>query len=766
MKNPQPPLRQTRLDYVVALAVLAFGAAVSLFALRNNDIWWLLATGRYILETKAFIYEDPFTFTLAGHPWSPQAYLSAIAFYLVHGGAGAVGLIALRAVLVVATLAVSLRTLARVGVSWAMSGVVVVLVVLVAQTRFMVRAHLFEYLFVAVTMGFLLTSHERKGRSFFVIPAVVQVLWTNMHPSFLLGPSLVGLYFAGEWLGQRAPVPGLRPFHRRDWRRVGILLAVVVAACVVNPNPAAFFSQPMGGEQRELISRYTLEWKSPFDPAIAAGNFHPYYEILLGLSAAALLLSLGRLQPAALFLILATAYLSLQSHRFRVEFALVALPLVCVLLRDAPLVASLSARLGRKRHGSWARIGLAAAAFALIALTARGRVEVGEAVQDRYPDRALEFISENRIAQRPFHTIGFGSFMVWDLYGQRKTFIDGRNFDAGLYRDFLAAQTNRAGLEHVIDKYRLDAFIVPAVESSDAGMTHIHRELARMPGWSLVYMDEVASVYAGAASADSSWMDRRAYRHYHPLTLSVEMLTAQDGPRIVRELERAVGEAPAYATLWLDLGLAQIALGNHARAVEALEEATRLAPENAVAWNRLGNAALLAGRFDEAIDAFRRLSGVVPGDARPHLYLARACQQASRKPEAILAYENAIGTDPRSVEAHVGLYRLYAEDRHWDTALTTAEEMARLIPESHAGLYYAAEALSAMGRTAEAIDRGNAALRVNPRAANVHMFLALRYAENGEYRRALERVESVLTLEPENKDALAMRTRMRKALGR
>lgn len=766
----QTTFRQNPLDMAMAAIVLAFAALVSLFAIRNNDVWWMMAVGRRILETKAFIYKDPFSFTLAGAPWSPQAYLSAIVFYLVHQGAGAAGLIVLRAVLVVATFAVVLRTLARTGVSWAMAAPVVVLVVLVSQTRFIVRAHLFEYLFLSILMGFLLTSHERKGRSFFVVPAVVQVLWTNMHPSFLLGPALVGLFFAGEWLSERITprLSGIRPLHRRrqagDYRRAALLFAVVVAACFVNPNPGAFLSQPFGGAQRELVSRFTLEWKSPFDPAIAGAGFHPYYEILLALAAVAVFMNLKRLSLGALFLLLGTMYLSLQSHRFRVEFGLVALPLVCVMLRDAPPLAAARKAIGGAPSRWLPRAALSAVAVLLVVFTARGRVEVDGTVKARYPDRALGFVIGNDVAHRPFSTIGFGSYMAWDLYGERQTFIDGRNYDAGLYRDFLGAQQNAQALGHVIAKYRLDAFILPSIEDSDAGMTRIHEALAAMPSWDLVYMDPVAYVYVDDASADSAFVAAHAYRAYHPLTLASTPPALRGA--VVAELERAAAEAPEYPRVWLDLGAAANATGSHDRAIEALETATRLEPDNAVAWNRLGIAEQTAGRRDEAVEAFQRLVEVAPDVAQSHLRLAEVLRWAGRNPEAALSYERAIEIEPGNAEPYVGLYEMYAAGHFWDAALSAAEKLQAAVPKSYLGYYYAAEALHELGRDPEAIAMGVQAIGVNPKAAVAHLFLAQRYDERGEYSKALERVESTLVLDPRNATALDMRGQLQRKLGR
>jgi hypothetical protein len=588
MTDPNQTIRRP-LDLALATAVLAFAALLALFAIRNNDVWWMLAVGRYMVETRSFITSEPFTFTLSGAPWTPQSWLSAIGFYLVHNAAGAAGLVVLRALLVVATTAVVLRTLARVGASWAVSAVLVVVLLLVANTRFLIRAHLFGYLFLAVMMGLLLTSHRRTGRALFIVPVAVQLLWTNMHPSYLLGPALAILFYGGEWVSQQAGGGWVRPFHRHDYRRALILIGLLVAACAVNPDPLTVPGAMAGGEQRELMSRFTLEWKSPFDPAIAGADFHPWYEILLALAALAVVVSARRLPLAAVLMLAGTAYLSLQSHRFRVEFALVAVPLIGALLARAPAVMAL-------RGAARARVTLAALAVVVMVATAPSRIEVDPGVSGRFPDDALAFMVENDIAYRPFNTIGYGSYMTWALYGERLHFIDGRNYDSALYRDFLLAQSNLPGLEKVIDTYRLDAFLIPAVHRSDAGMRNIHGWLREIGGWSLVRVGEQAFLYSKDDAVPAPFLDAHAYRYYHPLALGNRRISEEEIDGILTDLERAVTESPDSPRLWLDLAMVAGVRGRADRALQAVEKVLELDPGNTTALGLRGQLQGTRGR--------------------------------------------------------------------------------------------------------------------------------------------------------------------------
>jgi len=115
------PASTTALDLAAAAIVTLFAMAMVLRPLPNLDLYWLLAVGRRILETHAYIYRDPFTFTVPGTPWSPLSYLSGIIFYALFkiGGMSAIGVA--RVLLVGLLTWLTFRTLKRIGVAWAIA---------------------------------------------------------------------------------------------------------------------------------------------------------------------------------------------------------------------------------------------------------------------------------------------------------------------------------------------------------------------------------------------------------------------------------------------------------------------------------------------------------------------------------------------------------------------------------------------------------------------------------------------------------------------
>ncbi len=676
------PYHQSSLDLALAFVTLAFILLLSLFPIRSNDIWWHMAVGREIAHTHRFITEDPFTFTVPGNPWVPHAYLSGLVFYFVRSIGSATGLIVLRALLVLASFLLLFRLLSREEIPFVLAAPLVVLSALVVHSRFILRPHLFEYLFIVILIGFLLDRRERSGIRYYGPPVLLQILWVNLHASFYLGPAIILLYYLGEalsaLLARNGPVPGHSP---QRWKRASILFVLVLLASAVNPNPVAFIGQPLGAEQRTLMTQYTLEWRSPFDPALRHGAFHPYYEIFLALGAVGLLLSLIRLRFASVLLIATFGYLSLQAHRFRAEFVFVALPLLLVELRDAPTALRLSRLFSRLRRGGvLVRSGLALAALLILIYAGREGVILNGAVSARYPEKAFAFIESQGIAKRPFHSIGFGSYLLWRLYPERKSFIDGRNFDPGLYQDFIACQANISGFEHVVKKYDLDAFVLPAPENSDAGMMNLHEALTRSEGWALVHIDAVAYIYVKTESVADHWLSQHAYRIYHPRTFRGGRFQADELLQVRREIERAVRGEPGVAQLWGDLSVVCERQGEGERALETLRRAREIEPENSLWWYRTGMLAMHLGRVDEAIEAFQTLVRLSPDVAAAAYSLGAAYATKGETDKAVAWLEKSIEQDDRFAPSYAMLAQIYANGGERQAALRAAERALSIDP--------------------------------------------------------------------------------------
>jgi tetratricopeptide (TPR) repeat protein len=233
--------------------------------LQNEDVWWHLRGGEWILQNGRPPQLDPFSFASADRPWIDLHWLFQVVLVLIYRAVGIPGIILLAAALataaVLATFAARPRgaPLAAVGFLWLPA-------LLLAADRFYVRPEMATLLFLGAYLAVLVRLDDQP-RLAWLLP-LIQVLWVNMHGLFVLGPIVLGL-----WLAQRA---GQRLWQRDQgrpagwWRHVGGASAAVILACLVNPYglegalfPLELYGKVMQDDQP--YKAYIQEFRTPRD---------------------------------------------------------------------------------------------------------------------------------------------------------------------------------------------------------------------------------------------------------------------------------------------------------------------------------------------------------------------------------------------------------------------------------------------------------------------------------------------------------------------
>jgi tetratricopeptide (TPR) repeat protein/ADP-heptose:LPS heptosyltransferase len=131
----------------------------------------------------------------------------------------------------------------------------------------------------------------------------------------------------------------------------------------------------------------------------------------------------------------------------------------------------------------------------------------------------------------------------------------------------------------------------------------------------------------------------------------------------VRTLTRAAAAGGDDASIWLDLGCAHRAAGEHDDAYQAFRKAEELAPSNPKVFNYLGATCLDLCRLDEAERAFRRAVEICPKYNAAWNNLGCTLQKQDKYFEAIECFERALEHDPNSREARENLDSLRAAEK-------------------------------------------------------------------------------------------------------
>ncbi|HVG30920.1 MAG TPA: hypothetical protein VM864_14515 [Pyrinomonadaceae bacterium] len=496
---------------LIVFVMLASVFTMTAGAIDDPDFWWHLRTGQLIFETRSIPRADVFSFTALGWGWVTHEWLTEVVMFVVYRLSGWAGLVAAFSLVTTAALWIAYRRAARRGAHVFVACAATLLGALATMPIWGVRPQMFSFLFTSIFLLILedyarACNAEGDGARVARRPALwslipLTLVWVNMHGGFALGLGLILLTGAGvaldELLGGGAGAWKAATF-RRVWSRVRPL-CFVFAACVgvvpLNPSGARLYSYPFETLNSRAMQKYIVEWFSP--------DFHQPYAhalaLLLFATFAALALSPKRTRAGEVLLLCVAAYAALRAWRNIPFFALAAAP---ALAEHGWSLVETSARagLGAKRRAvgkvTTAQLALNVALFvcvpaglcaAKLASVARAQPSI-EA--EKFPAAAVEFLRVRADAGPVFNYYGWGGYLIWKLYPERRVFIDGRAdvYGDALLEEYLSAENGEKGWRATLDKYAVRAVMIkPAAPLASL--------LGEDAGWAKVYEDGQAVIF-------------------------------------------------------------------------------------------------------------------------------------------------------------------------------------------------------------------------------------------------------------------------------
>ncbi len=454
------------------------GVAVIAFWLRvtgqirgiENDLFWHLDVGRWILAHHAVPTRDIYSWTAAGRRWLDQEWLGEALLAKLFASGGARALFALHWLLLAAIFLGLLSVYRAAGAEFGLAAIGALVSSLLLFGVFTLRLQVFSVLGLVLTVRVLQAwwSDGRIPGWAWFFPAWV-VLWANLHGGgAIIGPATLAIALSVEVLARR-----------RD--RIGPLaiLAAVSAACLLI-NPAgvrliAYSLRTLGDPRVRAMNAAVMEWQ-PFDL-----HDQPFQFLLAYLGWLLVTGWSGKVRVPRSQLAVAVVWGA---------FGLTAMRNVpLAIVGSAPLAATLLARC-QESLGAWPRgrkLAVVLYSLALVgmnvipaaALLRQGRIENGSA----FPSpRAIAALKRDCRDCRLLNYYDWGGIISFLAYPEVKVFIDGRQYLFG--PRLMAAHDSmiwtEPGWRSDLARYRIDAVFVPA-------RLPLVRALAKNPAWKIRY---------------------------------------------------------------------------------------------------------------------------------------------------------------------------------------------------------------------------------------------------------------------------------------
>ncbi len=482
-------LRQVRLGWVLLGAVVVSVAIIAMRPTYDTDMYWHLASGRWMVENRAILQQDFWSHTITGRAWLNEFWLMDVLLYALYAPLGMTGM----ALYVAACAAAGLLIVRQViDVDPLLEAVVLVLAAMASAVFWNARPQMISFVWFAGL--WVMLWRYQQGQRATLWPAILLLLtWANLHGGWAMGIVLLTLAAVGEalrWLTARITQEDT---PADVWKTVGHLLLITVlsliAIGVLNPYGPRYLLLPIETVSRTAEALFIEEWASPDFGRIEAWLL---YAMLAGTLAAAGL-SARRLDDRHLILVVGFGLLALMSWRTVPFMALVCAPVLALYLDDW---------LGGVRNRNWTRpvtpvMGLVnvivLVLFGVGTLTMLAywyspeQVELAEA--GRFPVEAAVHLDELPEPVVLFNSYNWGGYLIL-RHPEVPVFIDGRTdlYGDGQVLEYVQVTYALDGWDAILDGYGVNAALIEAGGTLDAA-------LRMQPGWDLAHEDDLAVLY-------------------------------------------------------------------------------------------------------------------------------------------------------------------------------------------------------------------------------------------------------------------------------
>ena len=485
-------------------------ASIALREVADPDVWWHLATGRYIALQRHIPAVDVFSFTATGHRWVTHEWLADLLFFAGYRLFGFGGLMVLFALLIAAAFAL---VYLRCRTAPLLAAASTLLAALASSMTWGARPQMLSLFFASLYLYILERVCEGSASPWLLPP--LTLLWANLHSGFVAGLLIIAAFVVGReltWLRHRPhPSPWLSPLVRKlAW--VG-LASLVCSLLTPNGVSAALF--PFGTLSNHLIQANIQEW---FSPDFHAPMFWPLAAYWLALMAT-LAASRCRIDATNLLLLLGSAAGALYSGRHAPFLALVGAPLLAQQAQDlwtpqregsalglsaAPAAGTMGPARATAMRLLLATLGLALAAL-IVAIGFRTRAVVQRSMDMerlQYPTAAVAYMREHNLGKRIFNAYQWGGYLIWRGYS---VFIDGRTEVYGdeVFGEYLQTSTVQPDWEVPLAHYGVDSVLI----ETNSPLAVV---LTESSCWRVVYRDDLASLFVPAAQAAQVLSQARA----------------------------------------------------------------------------------------------------------------------------------------------------------------------------------------------------------------------------------------------------------------
>jgi tetratricopeptide (TPR) repeat protein len=602
---------------ILVISGFALIALTGIRTVSNPDLFTHIALG--MAPDSA---GDPISYTMADQNWIDlhPLYNNIAAALWGMGGAPLITLVH------VALLMAAFIMMFRFGKDWGgplSQGLALLLCAWLLQPVFAPGPDVFALLFTAL---FVTLLYRLKNFNVLAgILLVLQVLWTNMHPSFLFGPALI-LFFAAENLQATRTASRTSMVTPLTGRLFGLAIASLLIT-LANPNFINLHTHILTNWAL-LTGTEGMEWISLFSSGFPQNTITSLTIFSLILGAGGLITLQKKLPPAITLLAMVGAFMTVRSIGALQAFTVLALPFMILsfnavseyITRSAAATLKANEKLLTAISGSIVLILMVLTAGTLI--TNQAYAGMGSASsfglgleEEAFPVAAAGLLERDDFPEKIINISHDGGYLFMQN-PERKIFCDTRVslYGEDFYKTLNSALLGRPGAWQSIMADWTPHGVVLNGAWPDSGA--LANRLVASRRWKLVYFDGATVILV---------RDLPEYQ-----TLINDPTIQQYGLKVLEDTRKSYVKGsqglfqPGNSSRLIGAGGIYLAL-NRPREAEAIYRAlTRGCPDMATAWLGLGQSLILQKKLSEGIGYMEQAAAITPRSSRIWMALYQA----------------------------------------------------------------------------------------------------------------------------------------------
>lgn len=504
------------------------------YKVEDDDIYWHLATGRFIVENKYVPDKDVFGFATPNAEWIPFEWGWDVISYGLYNIGGYAVLFVFRSLIFCLIFYLYFLLLRKFNNNSFISIVLLFLLLFGMLDRLSPRPHIFSFLFILILLYLFLTckylNREKHFKKLYFIP-VIFLVWGNIHMGVLGGGLLLFIFVISEiiifYFPKRFQTAEIKPLTKDQLQKLVMISVVSAVVLLINPHGWKTYQYAFSHTKMKMLETIT-EWQSPFTGMIDKNFIIILYYIFLFGGLLILFYSYKKRDLTFALIYLVFALYSLRAVRFAVDYEIIILFFVVVSLNYFLKSFFKSNFFASKLiFGNVLKVILALC-FIYISFSAYSNTlyislkylrMFGWGVNEYYePVSMYKFMSENNITGTPFNNYESGGYLIWGFQGQ-KNFIDSRNLNDALFNEYMSMLFMNPGFEKNLDRYGFDfaVYYEPQLAKYPNNLKKkITAYFFTSESWKLVYWDDRTMLFVKNIPKFADLISKYEYKVFNP----------------------------------------------------------------------------------------------------------------------------------------------------------------------------------------------------------------------------------------------------------